>query len=87
MVEDRQVARGERRAERLLDTALRERDATLAEGGETVRVGLDQLDRMALGGQADGADEADVAGTDDGDGSPGGGVMFRHRADSNRSRA
>jgi len=47
----------------------------------------DQLDRVALGGQADGADEADIAGADDGDGSPGGGVMFKHRADSNRSRA
>ena len=44
VVEDRQVAGGERRAERLLDTALGERDAALAEGGEAGRVGLDQLD-------------------------------------------
>src|SRR5215204_474202 len=42
---------------------------------------------MALGGGTDGTDETDVTSADDGDRVPHGGVVFRHRADSNRSRA
>ena len=86
MVEDAQVARCEGGVERVLDAFLGERDAALAQRGESLRVGLDQLDTVAHPGQADGADETDVPGPDDGDGAPGG-VRFRHRAEGNRRRA
>src|SRR5215204_3712742 len=42
---------------------------------------------MALGAGTDGTDETDVTSADDGDRVPHGGVVSRHRADSNRSRA
>ena len=86
VVEDRQVARGQGRVECLLDALLGERNAALAQRGETVAVRLDQFDPVAHPGQADGADETDIAGPDDGDGAPGG-ITFLHRAEVNRRRA
>ena len=72
--------------ERLLDALLGERDAAQAQCGESIAVGLDQFDAMAHPRQADGADETDVPGPDDGDRAPRG-VTFRHRANGSRSRA
>ena len=63
----RHVARREHGLERLLQPGLVERDAAVAELDESLRVGLDELDRVAQLRQPDRADEADVAGPDDGD--------------------
>ena len=64
---DRQPAGRDGRVERLLEARLVDRDAAGAKHAEPCRPGLDEADGVAEPGQADRADETDVAGADDGD--------------------
>ena len=67
-VEDPQCTRRERRAERLLDARLAERDPAVPQLDQSRRVGLDQLDRVSQPREPDGTDQADIPGPDDRDG-------------------
>ena len=68
-VQDLQVARLQRRGQRILDAWFTEREATVPELDEALGIRLDQLDRMAHPGQPDGTHETDIPGADHGDGS------------------
>src|SRR5207342_3483968 len=64
---DLETAGGDGHVERLLEPGLVDGDPTGPEHAEACRPGLDEANGVAEAGQADRADEADIAGADDGE--------------------